>query len=73
MSESHGGPQVIKFTIHQHTDFVWWATSSDLGNYNAASYSRESLLELCREGVAFVTGNPHTQFTLQFLEGGTNE
>ena len=69
----------ITFTLHAEAG-GWWAESDDLSTpcaisphftpitcWSGAADTLDEMQQLCREGVEFVTGRPHAEFTLMFL------
>ena len=69
----------IRFTLHEEGG-VWWAESDALFTptainahfalsnlWSGAADTLDEMQQLCRECVEFVTGRPHTEFTLMFL------
>ena len=65
---SAGLPQIV-FEIHEERPFGWVAHCPQFGAYTAIADTKEELMQICREGIEFVTGRPCSEFMLTFVDG----
>jgi predicted RNase H-like HicB family nuclease len=69
MSDTSAGLSQIEFEVHEEPPHGWVAHCHQFEGYTAVADTEEELMQMCREGVEFVTGRPSSEFTLIFIEG----
>jgi len=61
----------ITFILHEE-ESGWWAEWPYM-RYTAVAETRETVMQLCRDGVQIITNRPADHFTLVFVDDNQSE